>query len=95
MNKQTIVLTFEKTLTKLTGNRFGAVIYDTQVRGKVDFTNDLVIVFPESIDRIASSFIQGFFSEIMSQIGYSGVKNRIEFRSSISNLKDFVLDNLR
>ena len=93
--EQTIELRFDKTLVKLTGNRFGASIYETQVKQIINLDGNVLIVFPPAIDRIASSFIQGFFEEIMSQIGYSGVKDKIDFKSSIPNLKQFVLENLR
>ena len=94
MNDQIIELKFAKDLSKLAGNRFGRSIYEEQVKGKVNLDSKITFVFPSGIDRIASSFIQGFFDEIMMQLGLSGIKEKIFFESSIDDLKEFVLENL-
>ena len=94
MNEQIIKLVFPKDLAKLAGNRFGRTTYETQVKGKINFNSQVVFVFPEGIDRIASSFVQGFFDEIMMNLGLSGIKEKIFFESSIEGLKDFILENL-
>jgi hypothetical protein len=84
----------KKDLTKLAGNGFGKSIYENQVKDKVTLDEKIKFVFPERIDRMASSFIQGFFSEIVSIIGLSGIEELVEIDSSIPNCKQFVIDNL-
>ena len=44
-------------------------------------------LFAERIDRIASSFIQGFFQKFVETIGISGIEEKVEIDSSIENLK--------
>lgn len=92
--EQRIELNFDSTLRKLAGNLFGRTTYENQVKGNIDLSNNIIFVIPDRFDRIASSFVQGFFEEIVNEIGISGVEKQIEFESSISNLKEFVLENL-
>lgn len=94
MNNQIIKLEFAKDLSKLAGNRFGRTIYETQVKDRINFNDKIVFVFPEAIDRVASSFVQGFFDDIMMQLGLAGIKEKVFFESSIVDLKEFVLENL-
>lgn len=53
----------DKSLTKLAGNSYGRKLFDAQVDGKIDLNQPFVIVFPEQIDYLASSFIQGFLEK--------------------------------
>lgn len=94
MEQQRINLVFPKDLTKLAGNSFGTQIFIDQVKNKIDYNKECIIVFPNQIDRIATSFIQGFFDDILQHIGLSGIKEQIFFESSITDLKKFVLENL-
>ena len=92
--EQTIKLVFKNDLTKLAGNAFGKNTYETQVKDVVDFNASITFEIPAQIDRIASSFVQGFFDEIVKEIGVDGIEKQIEYISSIADLKYFVLDNL-
>ena len=92
--EQIIKLVFKKDLTKLAGNAFGKNTYETQVENIIDFNKTIVFEFPSQIDRIASSFIQGFFNKIINEIGIGGIEQQITYISSIPELKEFVLDNL-
>lgn len=90
-----IELVFDKQLTKLVGNTFGREIYDEQVKGRIDLSQRVCIALPSVINRVASSFVQGFFDDIVRQIGVSGVEEKFEFEAaSIPNFKQFVLENL-
>lgn len=92
--EQKINLNFPKDLTKLAGNSFGRTTYVEQVKDIINIDNTIVFIFPERIDRIASSFIQGFFDELFCQLGVKGIEEKINFESSIKDLKQFILDNL-
>lgn len=92
--KQVINLNFSKDLTKLAGNKFGRTTYEQQVKDNINLDNYIVFVLPDRITRIASSFVQGFFNDIIKQIGFSGIEEMIEFKSSMIDFKDFVLKNL-
>ena len=92
--EQIIKLVFKKDLTKLAGNAFGKNTYETQVENIIDFNKPIIFEFPSQIDRIASSFIQGFFNKIINEIGIGGIEQQITYISSIPELKEFILDNL-
>ncbi len=64
-----IDLKFKNTLTSLAGNDFGKTIFLEQVENKLDIENGTTIKFPDSIERIAISFIQGFSAEIVKKYG--------------------------
>ena len=68
MNK--VELVFNKAETRLAGFPYGRDVYMKQVNGKVDLSGQIEIVFPKQIEKVASSFVQGFFSELVSKIGY-------------------------
>lgn len=89
-----IKLDIRKDLTKLAGNSFGRQVYASQVKDKINLEEEIVIIIPERIDRIATSFIQGFFSDIVSVIGISGVEDRVKVVSSIPDINKFILENL-
>ena len=93
MSIQKIFINVPKDLTKLAGNPFGQKVY-AEIKDQIDFDNDIVFVLPDSIDRVASSFVQGFFSELFLKLGYKGISEKIDFETTIQNFKDFVLENL-
>ncbi len=75
MNK--INLAFDKKLTNLAGFDFGVKIYEEQVKNKLNFNEKFEIVFPDEIRMIASSFVQGFFSDIVKQIGLKATEKNL------------------
>ena len=94
-NEQTIILDVPNHVTKLAGYPLGEALYDKYVKNAVDLSRNITLVFPSHVDRIASSFVQGFFKEIKLQIGISGIEQRFEFQSSsITDEKGFILHNL-
>ena len=85
----------DKTLTKLTGNKYGRSIFSGQVKDKISYSEKVTIIFPDYIDNIGSSFIQGFFAEIVKNIGITGVDNLVEIKSNtIVDIKNYVMRKL-
>ena len=93
MNNKVILL-FEKSLAGLAGYDFGAKTFQEQVKGKIDYNKDFEIVFPDNIERVASSFVQGFFEEIVQNIGITGVEEKVKISSSKDNMKQIIIKNL-
>ena len=91
---QRINLVFQKDFTKLAGNKYGKGIYQSQVKNIIKFDEEIIFVIPDQIDRAASSFVQGFFDEIIKAIGIDGIKSQISYETKIPNFEQFVLDNL-
>jgi len=75
MNK--INLIFDKKLTNLAGYDFGVKTFEKQVEGKLNFNEKFEIVFPNEIRMVAVSFVQGFFSEIVKQIGLKSTEENL------------------
>ena len=92
--EQRINLVFPKDFTKLAGNKYGKGIYQAQVKDIINLDEHIIFVIPDQIDRAASSFVQGFFDEIVKAIGLDGIKTKISYETKIPNFTQFVLDNL-
>ena len=89
-----VSLVFNKTITKLAVFPYGESVYETQIKDKVDLFQPCKIVFPSNIERVASSFVQGLFSEIVKAIGYQGVENNIEIETANKELTADIWDKL-
>lgn len=89
-----VSLVFNKTITKLAGFPYGESVYEAQIKDKVDLFQPCKIVFPSNIERVASSFVQGLFSEIVKAIGYQGVENNIEIETANKELTADIWDKL-
>ena len=75
-------LKFDSSVTRLAGNPYGREVYDKQLKGKIDFDAISVIVFPKEIENVASSFVQGFFCEIVDNIGFDGLQTKIKIEAN-------------
>ena len=96
MSKQVISLEIkDRSLTKLAGNSYGRKLFDAQVDGRIDLNDPFTIGVPEQIDYLASSFSQGFFGKIYTEIGREGMEKNFDVVvSKISNPKKTILDRL-
>lgn len=89
-------LSFEdKTISNLTGNKYGRTIFESQIKPDIVYGKPITIIFPKYIDNIASSFIQGFFDEMVGEIGVHGIEQDVEICSdTIENIKKYILKKL-
>lgn len=90
-----IQLKFGKAVTRLAGNEYGRQVYNEQVKDIIDFSTVTQIVFPEQIISIASSFVQGFFDEIVANIGILGVGKQIIVIAPSLNVEEKIIKNLQ
>lgn len=91
---KTIKLHFDKSLIALAGNPFGRAIFDEQVDRSTVTDDTIVIEFPEQIVKVASSFVQGFFSYWLDSIGIEGIQKQIKIVTSYQELTNYIWDNL-
>lgn len=63
-----IELKFKNSISRLAGNSYGQEIYNKQVRDIIDFSSKTIIVFPNYIEDIAISFVQGFTLGIFEKL---------------------------
>lgn len=89
-----IKLRFDGTITGLAGYQYGKRVFEEQVKEKIDYSKKVILWFPDNIRRMASSFIQGFFEDIVKNIGLEGIEKNIEIISGEKNLKEMVIRNL-
>ena len=96
MTEQKVALEIrDRSLTKLAGNSYGRKLFSEQVDGKIDLDQPFTIEFPEQIDYLASSFIQGFFGKIYTVIGREGMEKNFDIIApKIDNPKKVILDRL-
>lgn len=89
-----IELKFEKANTRLAGNDYGREIYIAQVKDKVNYDDIIYIVFPDQIVNIASSFVQGFFEEIVKKVGKLGIGTRVVVIAKNVDVEKVIISNL-
>ncbi|MGN0618468.1 MAG: hypothetical protein ACI4J7_05555 [Ruminiclostridium sp.] len=78
----------------LAGYEYGQQIYQLQVKDKIDINKKFYIEIPPNIQFAASSFVQGFFSQIIDQIGLSLTEERAVIISKNANIKKRFLSKL-
>lgn len=89
-----IELDLDRSVTRLAGYEYGKSVFDNQVKDKIDYNDSIVIVFPSNIVKLASSFIQGFFGEMVENIGISGIEEKVSIESSNPKIHRDVVNNL-
>lgn len=91
----TVELDLPKDSSGIAGYQFGKEIYTEQVKPKfLNKSEKLTIVFPGFIERVASSFVQGFFSILIEEIGYEEVKKRVTVQMKNDQLVTLFWDRL-
>lgn len=86
-----VKLKFNKALTYLTGYDFGSQTFEDQVRGKINAEKEFVIEFPEPIKDVGSSFVQGFVSELIKEIGRSDLKKNLQVKARSPKLEKSII----
>lgn len=90
-----IELRFTNTLTNLAGYDFGLNIYNTQVKGKINLNQPFEIIFPKQIKGVASSFVQGFFENIVEEIGLLQTEKNTRIISEKPGFADMIMKKLQ
>lgn len=94
MESNKFELKIDKALTKLSGFELGKELFDEQLKDIINYENNITIIIPDRVDLIASSFIQGFFEDVVNKIGISGIEEKVRIISSIPDAKNMIIDNL-
>lgn len=94
MESNKFELKIDKALTKLSGFELGKELFDEQLKDIINYENNITIIIPNRVDLIASSFIQGFFEDVVNKIGISGIEEKVRIISSIPDAKNMIIDNL-
>ncbi len=89
-----IELEFPKTISTLAGNPYGKEVYEKQVKDKFRLDVVNIICFPNNIDDLATSFIQGFFAEIVKITGHDNFYSAVKIQSIHERIKRRIEENL-
>lgn len=92
-----IKLSFSKNPSGLAGNDAGQKVYAEQIAPFLSGYNgdtSIVIVFPDYVERIAISFIQGLTKSLADQYGRSALSRMISFRTSNSVLSEKIAKDM-
>ncbi|MGX7202407.1 hypothetical protein BCR22_07455 [Enterococcus plantarum] len=90
-----VKLKFDNTISGLAGFPYGQKIYEDQVKGVyTNHSEKIEIEFPNNIQKVASSFVQGFFSELVLEVGYEGIEKNVEIKSSSDELSKAIKKRL-
>ncbi len=92
MNK--ILLSFDKTLSALSGNDFGRSIYLNQIKNQINMDEHNTIVFDSSILIIGISFVKGMFSELLENYSIDDLREKISFQCSSKEVEMSIWDSL-
>lgn len=95
MSKNIINLKFDNTISGLAGNEYGVSVYKEQLEDKIDLKNSNIIIFPDNIKRVAISFIQGMFNEILKKIDKQEIEKYIEIQTSYQELTEKIISNIK
>ena len=91
---KTINLTFSKSMIALAGNPFGRNTFREQVVPHLEGEDKFCIVFPNQIEMIASSFVQGFFAHWLQEYGVEGVFQHVQVMAKDDDVVRRICENL-
>lgn len=89
MTTKNIKLQFDNTISGVAGFPLGKKTFENQVKEHIQFDNvedSFEITFPANIERISSSFIQGFFAELIEKYGFNYITSKIVVKTSSADL---------
>ncbi len=95
MKNNIIELEFDKTIAGLAGNDYGYEEYKRQIMDKFDYNNNNIIIFPEYIRKVAISFVQGMFRDILEKIDKNEIEKYVTIKSSSEQLTKKIMNNIK
>lgn len=88
----TITLELSKKNTCLAGNRFGNDIFTNQIADKMNYSELNVIILPDHIEDIASSFIEGLYENVTEKYGKVEALDIMQLVSNNSEAQEKIND---
>lgn len=95
MENNIIELKFDKTIAGLAGNDYGYEQYKKQIKNKFDYNKKNIIIFPEQIRKVAISFVQGMFTDILKVIDKNEIEEYVTIKSSSEQLTNKIINNIK
>lgn len=94
LTENVLVLNPRHDLVTLQGYTFGKFTFNA-IKKDIDYSKPITIVFPDRIERVGTSFIDGFFYEIAENWGSYEFENKMYIISKIDGLKEKIIDVLK
>lgn len=82
----------DRSIPELSGYEFGLEIYTSQV-GVENFSEPIIIIFPDYIDGFAISFVQGFISVLLNKVPKNEIRKFMIIKSNKEDLIEEFYDN--
>ena len=95
MENNIIELDFDKTISALAGNDYGYEEYKKQIKDKFDYDKINKIIFPDQIKKVAISFVQGMFADILKIIDKNEIEKYVIIKSSSEQLTRKIVSNIK
>lgn len=95
MENNVIELEFDKTIAGLAGNDYGYEEYKKQILNKFDYNKKNTIIFPKEIKKVAISFVQGMFKDILKEIDKNEIEEYVIIKSSSEQLTNKIVNNIK
>lgn len=95
MENNIIELKFDKTISGLAGNDYGYEEYKKQIKDKFNHDKKNIIIFPEQIKKVAISFVQGMFKDILKEIDKNEIEKYVIIKSSSDQLTKRIWNNIK
>lgn len=81
-------------LARLIGFELGVHVYEENNLDKVDLSNEVEIIFPTTIEKISSSFVQGFFAGFVKKVGKNTAKKQVVIKMKDNELTEMFYKKL-
>ena len=94
LTERVAYLDIPKDIYILAGYKYGQHCYEQFVQNAFSCENSLTIVFPEWVQRVSPSFINGLFDRIMERWFVKNVIEDLEVVSSVKDLKEQIINEL-
>ncbi|SJZ61294.1 hypothetical protein [Anaerorhabdus furcosa] len=95
METNEIYIEFEtKSLTRISGNPLGREIYDRQIKGKFDINKLNIVIFPDYIEGVSISFVQGLLSGILENINLDELNSKFKFVCKNTRVQNKIMDSI-
>lgn len=80
-------------LTHLAGYQYGKTIFES-IKREMNYDEPVTFVLPQKIEHVGSSFIHGFFEEIMNHWCMHDLYTKMHWISNIDNFEKWILEEL-
>lgn len=83
-----IKLSIRKDFAGLAGRELGLSIYETNNLDEISIDEEVLLVFPDTVERIAASFVQGLLEGFIKKKGKYNTKKEVHVKMKNKKLEE-------